>query len=281
MLVLLACVLLLAVPYHSFRNRLSVTMLDVGQGDGIFIKGPAGVTYFIDGGSSDVKNAGKYRIEPFLKSQGERQLDYVFISHGDADHMNGIEEMLERQRVGIRIKTLVLPEQIVWDENLKALAQKALMYGTKVVVIKAREQIVEGNLKIMCLLPRKTYKGEIGNASSTVLILNYGDFDMLMTGDVEGEGEDALKEIDFSNQIDVLKVAHHGSKNSTGEEVLRSINPKIGLISAGIGNRYGHPHSETLERLKANGVEVYNTQECGAVKMETDGKTIRIRTFLE
>lgn len=114
-----------------------------------------------------------------------------------------------------------------------------------------------------------------------VLLLNYGEFDMLMTGDVEGEGEDVLQKMDFSNQIDVLKVAHHGSKNSTGEEVLKNINPKIALISAGIGNRYGHPHKETLQRLKANGVEVYNTQEYGAVKVETDGKKIRIKTFLK
>lgn len=278
---LLICILFVSVPYHPVRNKLSITMLDVGQGDGIFVKGPSGVTYFLDGGSSDVKKVGKYRMESYLKSQGVGKLDYVFISHGDADHMNGIEEMLERQRVGIRIRTLVLPEKNVWDENLKNLAQKALYYGTKVVVIKEKQQIVEEDFKMTCILPKKTYQGKIGNASSMVLLLNYGEFDMLMTGDVEGEGEDVLQKMDFSNQIDVLKVAHHGSKNSTGEEVLKNINPKIALISAGIGNRYGHPHKETLQRLKANGVEVYNTQEYGAVKVETDGKKIRIKTFLK
>lgn len=104
---------------------------------------------------------------------------------------------------------------------------------------------------------------------------------MLTVGDVEEEGEEALKEIKFTDYIDVLKVAHHGSKNSTGEEVLANIKPKIGLISAGRGNRYGHPHKETLERLKKYGVKIYNTQECGCIQIETNGRGMRIEGYLE
>ena len=85
------------------RTGAEVTMLDVGQGDCICVEGPEHKTYLIDGGSSDIKNVGKYRIEPFLKYRGIGSIDYVFVSHGDIDHMNGIEEMLKRQQVGIKI----------------------------------------------------------------------------------------------------------------------------------------------------------------------------------
>ena len=88
-----------------------MTILDVGQGDGIFIQGPAGGTYLIDGGSSDIKKVGQYRIEPFLKSRGVGKLDYVLISHGDSDHMNGVADLIERRKIGIEIGTLVLPMQ--------------------------------------------------------------------------------------------------------------------------------------------------------------------------
>lgn len=278
-LILLVCAVVVTIPFQYRKGKLQVTMLDVGQGDGIFVRGPNDVTYFVDGGSSDVKSVGKYRIEPYLKSQGVGALDYVFVSHGDADHMNGIEEMLERQRVGVKIKTLVLPEKKVWDENLANLAGKAFRCGTKVAVIKEGEQIAEGEFSITCVLPERTYDGEVGNASSMVLLLKYGKFDMLLTGDVEGKGEDALKEKVFSNWIDVLKVAHHGSKNSTGEEVIANLNPKIGFISAGRENQYGHPSKETLKRLEEHGVEIYNTQESGSVWIVTDGHEMKVEKF--
>lgn len=85
-------------------GKLTAVVLDVGQGDGIFMKGPNGGTYLVDGGSSDVKKVGQYRLEPFLKSQGVRTLDYVLISHGDSDHMNGVEELIKRQDIGVRLR---------------------------------------------------------------------------------------------------------------------------------------------------------------------------------
>ena len=94
-------------------------MLDVGQGDCICVEGPEHKTYLIDGGSSDIKNVGKYRIEPFLKYRGIGSIDYVFVSHGDIDHMNGIEEMLKRQQVGIKIRNLVVTGEAYRDEKVR------------------------------------------------------------------------------------------------------------------------------------------------------------------
>ena len=106
----------LTIPQNLFSG-VQVTMLDVGQGDCIFIRTPDRRAYLIDGGSSDVKNAGKYRIEPYLKSQGIHKLDAVFVTHGDEDHIGAIEEMLKRRKMGVRIVRLIFPPQSVWDEE--------------------------------------------------------------------------------------------------------------------------------------------------------------------
>ncbi|MBA4698168.1 MAG: DNA internalization-related competence protein ComEC/Rec2 [Ruminococcus sp.] len=261
-------------------GKLTVTMLDVGQGDGLYIKGPEGMNYFVDGGSSDVSSVGKYRIEPFLKSRGVASLDYVFISHGDADHMNGIEELLENQKMGIRIKTLVLPPEEVQDDPLKALARKAAGHGTRVAVMNEGDTLTEGDMKLTCMAPAQAYRGEPGNAASMVLEIEFQEFDMLFTGDVEGEGEQLLGKNKQLKKFDVLKAAHHGSKNSSSEEFLEQTKPRVSWISAGVENRYGHPHEETLKRLDAVGSRIYSTQQCGAVTLVTDGERLEVLPYL-
>lgn len=278
------------------RGKLTTVVLDVGQGDGIFMRGPEGGAYLVDGGSSDVKKAGQYRIEPFLKSQGAGMVDYVLISHGDSDHMNGVEELIERQDVGVKIKTLVLPVQEVWGEALKGLAEKALANGTHVAVIEAGQSIKEGNMEVTCIQPGnpgteaedRESEGwdaeegyEPGNAASMVLAVKFGEFDMLLTGDVEGEGEEQLtrqlEEQWRDCTWEILKVAHHGSKNSSSEEFFQQVRPAYAFISAGRENRYGHPHQETIKRLTDVGSKIYSTQENGAIIVEVeDGQTMKV-----
>ncbi len=282
------------------RGKLTTVVLDVGQGDGIFMRGPEGGTYLIDGGSSDVKKVGQYRIEPFLKSQGVGVLDYVLISHGDSDHMNGVEELIERQGIGVKVKTLVLSVQEVWDEAFIQLAKTAERYGTKVVVIKAGQSIQEGEMLVTCIQPgdieteselagaKAETKAESasaalepGNEASMVLAVKYGEFDMLLTGDVEKEGEEQLtKRLEEQYQDctwEVLKTAHHGSKNSSSEEFLRQVKPVYAFISAGRENRYGHPHQETIGRLADVGSKIYSTQQNGAIIVEVeDGETMKV-----
>lgn len=270
-------VILSLAMFAKFPNgKLQVTMLDVGQGDGIFMKGPRGNTYLIDGGSSDVEQLGKYRIEPFLKSQGGGKLDYVLVSHGDLDHYCGIEEMLCRQTMGVKIQTLVLPANYKQDEKLVDLARLAIEQGTDVAVIKAGQTIHEGKLQIKCLQPDGTENALEGNAGSMVLDVTFENFDMLFTGDVEEEGEERLCQNLSKKTYDILKVAHHGSKYSTEEAFLRLIKPRISWISAGEDNSYGHPHAETLERLKKYHCTIYQTTEYGAISVETDGDFIDI-----
>ena len=259
------------------HKKLQIAMLDVGQGDCIFIKGPTGNTYMLDGGSSDVEQVGKYRIEPFLKSEGVGQLDYVFVSHGDTDHYGGIMEMVTRQDVGVIIKKLVLPANYRQEEALVKMSTLAKQYGVPVAVMDAGASIQEENLKFTCIQPSTSQKQLDGNAGSMVLDIQYGRFDMLCTGDVEAEGEESLVRKLKGKQYDVLKVAHHGSKNSTSEEFLRGIKPKYALISCGEGNRYGHPHMEVIERLEEVECGILQTQKVGCIMMRIGQNSL---TFL-
>lgn len=279
--VLVGVILSVSVPWKRIGSEVRITMLDVGQGDGLYMQGPEGNQYFIDGGSSDVKEVGRYRIEPFLKSQGVGSLDYVFISHGDADHMNGIQEMLKRQKQGLSIRNLVLPVQEVWDETLFELAKTAQKEGTRILVMGDGDEWKEGELSILCLHPKKNQVLEAGNGASMVLQVKYGEFEMLFTGDVEGEGEEMLLKQKQLTRIDVLKAAHHGSKHSSKERVIQKLQPAYALISAGQKNSYGHPHKETIKRLQKYGAEIYCTQESGAITITTDGRAMWIEEYLE
>lgn len=266
--------------HPTSKEELKIVMLDVGQGDGIFIRSPQGTTYFIDGGSSDISSVGKYRIEPFLKSQGVNVLDYVLISHGDADHINGITEMLERQEYGVKISNIILPHTKVHDEALQKLSEQAQAKGISTYMISEGERLSEGEMSFTCLQPDESYTGEIGNAASMVLSLQYKEFDMLFTGDLEGEGEKILIEKMPMKAYEVLKVAHHGSKYSTEEAFLEKVRPSYALISSGVRNLYGHPHVETLERLEKFESNIYRTNEGGAITIRTNGYKMSVEEYL-
>lgn len=254
-------------------------MLDIGQGDCLFLRTKK-FTCLIDGGSSDVSSVGKYRIEPFLKSQGVAALDLVFISHGDADHMNGIEEMLERQEQGIRIQGLVLPPKSIWDEKLETLARSAVENKTKVYSMQQGEILRMGSLSLQCIQPEAKSSLTPGNEASMVLSVEYEAFSMLCTGDTEGAGETLLIQNLPKKNYTVLKVAHHGSKNSTKDTFLKVCSAPYALISAGRDNRYGHPHEETIQRLQEDGSNIITTQKAGAIMLWTDGEKVQISSYL-
>ncbi len=278
--VLIGCIgLVLSCPLGRQKD-LSIALLDVGQGDCIVLQ-KGTFTCLVDGGSSSVKKVGQYRMEPFLKSKGVAELDYVFVTHGDADHVSGIEEMLERQKTGIRIQCLVLPDPAVWDESLHKLREIAKQNDVKVACIYSGQSIGMEDFKIQCLYPVVGMSvQEIGNATSLVLDVSYKSWDMLLTGDVEKEGEDYLEKI-LEKEYEILKVAHHGSKYSSKTKFLEKVSPRIGLISAGERNVYGHPHPETLERLSETGCKVYQTMDAGAITITLREGKMRLEEYVE
>jgi competence protein ComEC len=257
---LLFLLMFLAMVYPR-GNQFFVTFLDVGQGDGIVIHSEKGTSFMIDGGSSDVKNVGKYRILPFLKSQGIRKLDYCILTHPDEDHKSGLEEVILS---GYKIENLIMPEIEVEDDAYLALVQLAKKAGIHVIYLGKGERLVEDELVLSCFHPYKDYIPESRNDYSTVIGLSFEGLDMLLTGDIEAKGEKELCE-SLNQDYDILKVAHHGSKNSTSEEFLKRVNAEFAVISCGANNRYGHPHKELLQRLKEREMKPLVTKDMGAI----------------
>ena len=267
-------------PFHRLDKELTITMIDVGQGDGIFIRDPKGKSYLIDGGSSNVSSVGLFRMEPFLLSQGIRQIDYAFISHGDDDHYNGTLEMLENQRLGVRISNLVVPIVEHQDENILEIIQIAQENNTSVLMMGKGQQIRNGDFVIRCIGPTDRFVGRGKNDHSMVLSVTYHNFSMLFTGDIEEAAERALVAGGVLEHHTVLKVAHHGSRTSSAGSFLEQVNPRIALISAGQNNRFNHPSSEVVERLELFGSEIYVTRDVGGITLKTDGNQVRVKPYL-
>ena len=318
-----------------FRPELQVTFLDVGQGDCIFLQTENGDSYLTDGGSSSVSKVGKYRMIPFLKYQGASQIKAVFVSHADSDHCNGIAELLEQAELeGIRVENLVLTDLAdeCRSEGYEELVELAGQNGITVQFLHEGQQLQDGELLFQCLHPSKGYRAEDLNETSMVLLVTYREFSMLLTGDVQGAGEEhltqelqdwrepgvtqmqdvirisgeeesmgeqSIEDERIEEQIEekrsqnkmgvnhaeteltVLKVAHHGSKNSTSEEFLKAANPMLAIISCGEGNRYGHPHEETLERLEKADVPWFCTKDYGAITVTVDDKSrVQVRGYI-
>lgn len=280
---------MLALALLMFRGNdgLSVTAIDVGQGDGIHIRSGTGKHYLIDGGSSTNSDVGNYQLLPYLKSQGAGRLAAVFVTHADEDHLNGVQTLIEASgEGGVKIECLILPDinPKLKNEAYEKLEKSAEDKGIGVKYMSRGQYVVDGGMKLACLHPAAGCDMEKTNEYSLVLYLTYGGFKALFTGDVEGLGEEMMKRYMKDNslpegELTLLKAAHHGSRNSTDEELLDILDPQVTFISCGAKNRYGHPHPELLARLEKAGSEVYITKDKGAVTIYTDGKLIKIKSF--
>ncbi len=273
------CVLVLCLRVD---RGLSITMLDVGQGDGVFFRLPSGITCLYDGGSSNVKGVGERRILPFLQAEGVKRLDYIFISHMDQDHISGLKELIEESQNNgkISIGHGVLPDLMEQDENYQEM--KALFTEAKIPVLSMGSGDILGKdaFSFTCLWPEKGERSEDRNDLSLVLLAEYGEFQMLLTGDIGKETEQKLLRLRALSQVEILKIAHHGSRHSSSEGFLKKVRPMLSLISCSATNRYGHPGEETLLRLREIGSQVLITKDCGAIRVWTDGKKVRVKTML-
>ncbi len=273
-------VLFLLVILIRITPLWSLTMLDVGQGDALVLRDRS-ACFLIDGGSSSVKNAGTYRILPYLKSRGISRLDGIFVSHPDEDHMNGILELLEaveQKQATLQVETLYLPLWMKGTEEEAELIEAASGAGTEVAYLAKGDLIRSRTIEIQVLYP--FYEGGIrsGNSGSMVLSVSCGEFDALLTGDLESDGEKLL--LPLEKTYDYLKVGHHGSKGSSSEQFLQQVQPVIAAVSAPENSQYGHPHQETIDRLTEAGAEIYVTRDCGAVTVEGSRKKWRLCGYL-
>lgn len=278
---------LLPVPSGS----LELVVLDVGQGDGIYLHTPSGQNILVDGGSTSENQVGKYRILPFLKTRGIRYINYMIATHADEDHINGLAELMQMSGDSYRIGTLLLPD--VADkaqEGYQLLIQTAQTKNITVAYLSSGANLTYGALSLLCLNPPSGSGFSSANDESIVLSLRYNDFSCLLTGDLAGEGEEEVRRIlasaslrkayNIPEHYTLLKIAHHGSKNSSDEELLSLIRPEYALISCGRHNRYGHPHKELLQRLKNCHAGIFRTDQSGALTV-TVKRRVTIRGYLD
>ena len=285
--------------FLRFSAGLQFTMLDVGQGESLFLRTKAGTTVLVDGGSTSVSKVGTYRILPFLKTEGVGRLDYVIVTHVDRDHISGIEELLlQSVRPGnLKIGALLLSEASLQDEKGQELASLARSCGTQVGAVHAGMSLRDSSARLDCLYP---YAGETyadTNAASVTLKITCGELSILLTGDLGQEGEEEILEAAGVKgnagaepaagqpaaglDCDILKAGHHGSSTSSSKEWLEAVSPSLTLISCGKDNSYGHPHEETIARLRAAGSRILVTTDHGALTVRSSGKGFRVEGFLQ
>ncbi len=271
----------LFLPCIRLRTPLTVTMLDIGQGDCSVLRTGGGRTMLIDCGSSDESEIARYKVIPYLKSQGEDTIDLAVVTHADADHISGYLELFSMDRAERpAVKRLILPDVDMKDNAWLGLAAKAEEAGTEVLLIKAGDRLTLDTISILCLHPDRGYRCEDRNEYSTVLSVRCKAFSALFTGDVEGKGEEILTER-IESPYTLLKCAHHGSENSTPQEFLEKVRPVYTFISAGRENSYGHPHQALLERLFCAKTHVFITSRTGAITLRTNGRKVNIKTHFE
>lgn len=298
---MLATVLFLTVVYevYSYDKSLKIVYMDVGQGDGVLLRTSGHGGILIDGGSSSNKRVGEYVMVPVLKYYGVSEVEYAFVSHGDVDHVSGLEYLLNEEQSGVHVVNLVLPEYGDHDA-LQELKSEATANNVNIIYMKPGDNITYNHqhaetINIECLYPDEEAGQGVLDTNNLSMILKTtitwdvreadienlnkssdsdASLSLLFVGDagiaaekrlIELYEKNSLGEISDSIACDILKVGHHGSRNSSGSDFLKRVSAMYGIISCGKDNRYGHPHAETLERLKMADTKYMTTREHGAI----------------
>jgi competence protein ComEC len=268
-----------------WNERVRVTVIDVGQGDGILVELPGQRTILIDGGGlfDDRFDIGEHVVVPFLLSRWIARVDLVVLSHPHPDHLNGLAAVLRRFSVGQVWdggQGAASPSYLWFEEVLrhKRIPHKILQAGYRTSEFEPIEIAV---LHPPTTLLRGSPRGRSSdvNSNSLVLLLRYRDVRVLLPGDIEEEAERLLVDQGADLSAQVLKVPHHGGRTSSSLPFLERVRPTVAVVSAGYRNRFRHPHQETLERYRAMGIELYRTDRHGAVTVTTDGRTIDVVTM--
>lgn len=246
------CLLLSSLEYDW--SEFSMVMLDVGQGQSIYVES-GGRTFLYDCGGSD-GNAGETAAR-FLESHGRFRLDCLVISHYDADHAGGVEQLLNL----VRVDSLFLPETPDQSGLQQSILECAADKGCDVCFVTEDLTLRFGNGEALLYAPVSEHSD---NERSIAVQFRFGTFDMLMTGDMGTETEQELLRTHDLSSVEVLVAGHHGAKGSTGEALLETTEPAYVLISVG-DNSYGHPAPQTLQRIQESGALVYRTDQCGNI----------------
>lgn len=274
-----AVFMLINVPFVSAitqeEGKLKVLFFDVGQGDAALIRTPSGKNYMIDfgGRAQSGRSQAERSIVPLLRAEGISSIDGAFVSHMHYDHYAGLEPLL---RAGYIEKIYSSGEK---TENLTAYALDSIAYGSRIPVeqVYQGEKLIDEELAMYVLSPDPKSGDVIGNKNhrSIIIKLVYGNTSFLFLADAEADAEKALtKRYGTFLKSDVVKVAHHGSKTSSTQELISLARPSYAIISVGDYNSFGHPNANVLERWHRSGAKVLSTAHDGALIFESDGNKV-------
>jgi competence protein ComEC len=269
------CLMLLLVISQPAPGELVVAVLNIGQGDAIYIKSPSGIEVLIDGGP----DSSILRELPRVMSYADRTIDAVIATHPDADHIGGLVDLVPRYEIknfiepGIPKGTATaakLQEEVAAKNIPRTLASRGMWLD---LGGGARLDILFPDFDVSNLPDNKANEGCV------VARLVYKNTSALFTCDISAEIEAHLLVIASSTELqsDLLKIPHHGSKYSSSDAFLAAVNPDFAAVSAGERNRYGHPTEEVLSRVSAHGIQIYRTDEFGTVIFVSDGNDFKIR----
>lgn len=263
--------IVVAVGYWHTAHRahdLTVAFLDVGQGDAIYIETPGGAQMLIDGGNGTAVLRGLGTVMPFF----DRSIDVVVATHPDEDHIGGLPDVFERYHVGAYLDPGVNDHSTTYEAILRAVNEAHIPY----TIARRGMRIALGDgVFLDILFPDRDLSHADTNTASIVARLTYGSTSFLLTGDSPQMIEEYVVAFDGSVlKSDVLKLGHHGSRTSSSEIFLRTVQPSLAIISAGKDNRYGHPHKEVLDRLAALRIPSLSTIQEGSIILESDGHKI-------
>ncbi len=255
------------------ENKLVVNFLDVGQGDAILIQAPKGEV-LIDGGPGRQVLEQIGEIMPFF----DHKIELLILTHPDADHINGLVEVLNNYEVLEVMETGVANNNQGYQEWQKLIEDKKI----KDTLAKKGDKIDLGEgIELNIVWPEvdlKEQKNENTNNTSIVNFLNWGDIDVALTGDAETSVLDKIAEENPGADLEILKQPHHGSKNGISQKFLETFKPEISVISVAAKNRYGHPDQDTLDILGKLGIKIYRTDEQGTIKAIINNDSYRIET---
>lgn len=268
LLVLLSILISASSPFLTTAiKELEIVFLDVGQGDSALIVTPEGKSVLIDGGESEQV----VKVFNALNSRRIGTIDVVIATHPHTDHIDGLIDILEAYKVNKILEPGRIVDASVYT-SFKNLAQRR---GIPIEIAREGMQFSVGSVSFEVLSPSEPLSTDIDD-SSVVLLMKYGAFSALFTGDIGIQIEDALLLKDKVSRVTLLKVAHHGSSTSSSEAFLNRIIPQYAVISVGAGNDYGHPSQDVITRLTNIGATVFRTDLQSSIVFKTDGKITSI-----
>ncbi|WP_366522626.1 ComEC/Rec2 family competence protein [Clostridium sp.] len=256
----------------SIKKELKVTYLNVGQGDSELVE-VNGKTMLIDAGP----NSNANELVKDLKERGIKTIDIAIATHPHEDHIGGMDEVLENFDVKSFYAPKVAHTTKTYENMLKAIKNE----GIKLKQIKEGTKLDLGKgVDIEVYTPVKSSYDDLNNYSP-IMKISYGKTAFMFTGDAEKEAEqEALKE-HKNLKANVLKLGHHGSNSSTSEPFLKAVDPSIAIVSCAKNNKYGHPHKETMTKLKNSKVKVYETFKDGDITITSNGKSLGVTLHSE